>query len=355
MMARTRVYLTVDVEGAEERDIGGRLLPAQDYDVRVWGRFRNQRQDLGIGLIMRELEAHGLRATFFTEVLGSETFGIDGLREIIAEIRARGHDVQLHAHPIQRCGRYRSLGRAPVADDIAAYTLAEQTALLREGIAILVRCGVPREDVRAFRAGNYGANNDTWAAMAAAGLRVSSSYNPCYFEKNCQLRFTNSRPGLFRAEHGVFELPISNSVDHRGGHRHMQITAVSIAEMTRHLQEARRLGIGEVTIVTHSFELAHIDSINERQGRVNSVNLLRLRGLCRFLRQHEAEFEVDTVGALAARLRETDAGSPDGAPDRATNPATQMPTTRRRDRPRRLVEQALKRVEARLPRSVIAI
>lgn len=69
MMARTRVYVTVDVECAEERSIGGWLLPAQDYDMRVWGRFRNHRHDLGIGLIMRELEARGFRATFFTEVL----------------------------------------------------------------------------------------------------------------------------------------------------------------------------------------------------------------------------------------------------------------------------------------------
>ena len=50
-MARTRVYVTVDVECAEERSAGGRSLPALDYDARVWGRFRNQRQDLGIGLI----------------------------------------------------------------------------------------------------------------------------------------------------------------------------------------------------------------------------------------------------------------------------------------------------------------
>jgi len=352
-MARTRVYVTVDVECAEERSAGGRLLPAQGYDVRVWGRFRNQRHELGIGLIMRELEAHGFRATFFTEVLGSETFGIDGLREVIGEMRARGHDVQLHAHPIQRRGRYRSLGEAPAKDDIGAYALDEQVALLRDGIAILERCGVPRDDARAFRAGNYGANNETWAAMAAVGLRVSSNYNPCYFEKNCRLRFADSRPGLFRAEHGVFELPISNFVEHRGGHRHMQITAVSLAEMTRHLWEARRLGIGEVTIVTHSFEFFHLDSIEQQRGRVNSVNVLRLRGLCQFLREHAGEFEVDTVGALTGRLREAGATVPGEAPDRAPGRApgkpTEMPRGRRRDRVRRLVEQAWKRVEAELP------
>jgi len=338
-MARTRVYVTVDVECAEERNVGGRSQPALDYDARVWGRFRNQRHDLGIGLIMRELEAHGLRATFFTEVLGSQTFGIDGLREIVGEIRKRGHDVQLHAHPIQRCARYRSLGVAPVDDDIGAYGLDEQTALLGEALAILVSCGVPRDEVRAFRAGNYGASNTTWAAMAAVGLALSSSYNPCYFDRNCRMRFADSRPGLFRAEHGVFELPISNFVERSGRHRHLQIAAVSLAEMTRYLEEARRLGIGEVTIVTHSFELAHFDPRDAQRGRVNRINLRRLRGLCRFLREREAEFEVETIGALAARLHA-------GAVPSAT--ATEMPRGRRRDRARRLIEQGFKRVEAKL-------
>src|SRR5437763_16837389 len=96
---RTRVYVTVDVECAEERTIGGRELPAQGYDVRMWGRFSNQKKDLGVGLIMDELEAHGMRATFFTEVFGSQHFGIDGLREVVQAMHRRGHDVQLHTHP----------------------------------------------------------------------------------------------------------------------------------------------------------------------------------------------------------------------------------------------------------------
>jgi len=42
---RTRVYITIDTECAEERNVGGRELPAQGYDVRVWGRFANQARE----------------------------------------------------------------------------------------------------------------------------------------------------------------------------------------------------------------------------------------------------------------------------------------------------------------------
>jgi hypothetical protein len=343
-MGRTRVYLTVDVECAEERVIGGRPTPAQGYDVRVWGRFRNQKSDLGIGLIMRELEAFGFRGTFFTEVFGSHTFGIADLRDACQEMHGRGHDVQLHTHPIQRRAKYRTLGEAPAKDDIGAYTIEEQTALLREGVDILASCGVPREELLGFRAGNYGANNDTWAAMASAGLTVSSNYNPCYFAKNCKMRFDGSTPGLFRTSSGTYELPISNFVERGGGHRHMQITAVSLAEMKSYLWQARRLGIDEVTLVTHSFELCHIDSVEERLGRVNSVNTLRLRGLCHFLAEHADAFEVDTVGALAKRLAAARV-----APSPARTDAPSMPRGHRRHKARRLIEQVFKRVEAKLP------
>ena len=344
---KTRVYITTDVECAEERVIGGKPMPAQGYDLRVWCRFANQTRELGIGLIMSELEAHGMRGTFYTEVFGAHHFGIEGLREACQAMRGRGHDVQLHTHPIQRRADYRSRGEEPAGDNISDYDAARQAELLTEGIEILGRCGIPKDEVVSFRAGNFGANNDTWSAMAKAGLRVSSNYNPCYFQKNCKMRSDESGAGLFyvktgRGADGVWELPISNFREEGGNYRHVQITAVSLDEMKDHLREARRLGIGEVTVVTHSFEFCHIDSIEKKSGRTNTVNLLRLRGLCRFLREHSDEFEVETVGALAKRLG---TGNPQTDPVRVV----EMPRGKRRHKARRLVEQAFKRAEAKIP------
>ena len=58
---RTRVFITVDVECAEERRRGSRVQPTQGWDLRVWGRFQNQREELGIRRIMNDLEACGRR------------------------------------------------------------------------------------------------------------------------------------------------------------------------------------------------------------------------------------------------------------------------------------------------------
>ncbi len=353
---KTRVYVTTDVECAEERNVGGRRLPPQGYDVRVWGRFANQRRELGIDLLMRELEAEGLRGTFYTEVLGSKFFGEGPLREVVATMLARGHDVQLHAHPIQRVADWRTRGEAPAADDIGLYDVARQAELLAEGVEILERCGVPKGDVTSFRAGNFGASNATWEAMARTGLSLSSSYNPCYFAKNCKMRSPLARAGLFQvlgAREGderdapprapaVWELPIANLRDRSGAHRHVQITAVSLAETTDFLLEAHGRGVGEVVIVTHSFELCHLDDVAAKRGRLNSVNFARFRGLCRFLARRSDLFEVDTAGALGRRLR-------DGLePARAAGPI-EWPPGKRRYRALRFVEQAVKRLEARAP------
>ena len=231
-IAKTRVYLTVDVECAEERLVRGRIQPPQGYDTQIWGSFRNQREELGIGRIMHELEAEGHAGTFFVETVGATHFGVQGLRDVCSALRGRGHDVQLHLHPILSRATFRSGGEPPVPDDIADYPVDEQAQMLRDGVSQLVAAGIPRDEIRAYRAGNFGASNETWRAMKQAGLTLSSNYNPCYFEKGCRMRWDRAEAGLFRtSEEGVWELPISCVREPGGGMRHMQITAMSLDEM----------------------------------------------------------------------------------------------------------------------------
>lgn len=315
----TRVYFTVDVECSEERLVGGAWRPALGYDLRVWGRLANQRRELGVDLIMRELESVGARGTFFLEALGAHHFGRAGLAEVCQAMVHRGHDVQLHTHPVQRRAAFHSAGEAPAPDNIGAYSIAEQAALLREGVDLLAEAGAPRETLLGYRAGNFGAGNDTWRAMADAGLRVSSNYNPCYFSLHCTMRSPRAQAGLFESEApGVYELPVSTFVEAGGGFRHLQITAVSLREMLSALRQYRALGVGEVTVVTHSFEFFFLDSHQARTGRPNDVNIDRMRGLLRFVAENPTEFAFDTVGALAARLPaelpERDLALPQGAP-----------------------------------------
>lgn len=331
---KTRVYITVDVEAAEERLARGRIVPALGYDLRVWGRFANHDEELGIPLIMRELEAEGLRGTFFVEPFGARHFGVEALGQVCRAIRARGHDLELHAHPMQRTPTFRSAGQPTPADDLHAFDADEQARLLVEALDILAEAGVPRGEVRGFRAGNFGADARTWDAMARAGLTVSSNLNPNYSKRNCKLPWQGVPGALYDTGHGVWELPVSNFSDGNGGWRHLQLMAVSLAELKDYLVQGRALGMREITIFTHSFEFFYIEDLDQRRAAINHVNLARLRGLCRFLAAHAADFEVDTVGALARR-------GPTASP-----PLAALPRIRPLHKYGRMVEQLYKRVRS---------
>lgn len=336
---KTRVYITIDTECAEERGLAD---PPMGWDVRVWGKFANQRRALGIEMIMAELAAYGTRATFFVEALGAAYFGEDELARVCGALVRGGHDVQLHTHPIQIRANYRSLGEPPANDDIGSYSVADQVQLLTTGLDRLARCGVPRESLRAFRAGNYGASNATWAAMAKAGLSLSSNYNPSYRHR-CTLESPHASAGLWLdAPSGVWELPITTVRQRGGGQRHAQITALSSGEFRALLDDAHASGLTEVTVVTHSFELYHVDSIAPARGRLNTLNVLRLRELCRYVAEHPDRFAIDTCGDLAARIATGEETPP-------TDPRLPVVRGHARHRVVRLVEQTLKRFEARAP------
>jgi hypothetical protein len=169
------------------------------------------------------------------------------------------------------------------------------------------------------------------------GLRVSSNLNVSYLKRNCRISWPRTETGLFDTGAGVWELPVSNFLDGNKP-RHLQIMAVSLREMIDYLRAARKNNIAEVNIFTHSFELFYIEDLERRKARLSLVNLSRLRGLCRFLRAHEDEFTVETVGELAQRLHE-------GAPPPATSPA-ELPRGKALHRYGRMVEQLFKRVES---------
>lgn len=331
---KTRVFITVDVECAEERPFAGMVRPPIDYDMRVWGRFSNTDRELGIGLIMDILDSAGLPATFFVEALGSEFFGEERLAEVCRAIRVRGHDVQLHLHPILREADWHSRGIEPPEDDVGDYSVDDQEALLREGLDILARCDVPRESLVAFRAGNYGADNRTWEAMARVGLTVSSNYNASYLDDSCHIDWPTRENALFDTGCGVIELPVSNFVEPGGTIRHLQLTAVGNSEIAHFIEQAPKLGIGEVTLVTHSFELFHLDSVQARKARPNRLNISRLEKLCRYLADRGDRVEVCTVASLA------------GQPAPAASAPRPLPRGARLPRWRRIVEQAVKRVES---------
>jgi len=266
------------------------------------GRLDGYASGFGTDLILTELARYQFRATFFVEALCAEHFGIEGLTAVCRELRIAGHDVQLHLHPNFQMPEWRNVSNDPPPDNIGMYTVTQQRELLERGMAILSTAGIPRSSIVAFRAGNYGASNNTWQAIAEAGLCVDSSFNLWALGKDCQFVVPGTPNDLFEPVPGVWELPVSCFAE-SSGYRPLQITAISAAEMRYALEHLRRGGARAATIVTHPVEFFVVDDHRRRLGRPNHVNISRLRSLLSFLNQSRDNFQLRTVGSLAAELR----------------------------------------------------
>ena len=296
------VHLTIDVEAAEARRRGSRVVPPLSYDARVWGRFSNQKCEFGLRRLARDLERRRLVATFYVEALGARYFGLDGLRAIVECLLAHGQDVQLHLHPTQRDPEALMHGRQQADDNMSAYSCDMQVELIQDGLELLERAGVPRSHLVAFRAGNFGASAVTWEACLRAGLRLSSNYNPGYFDVACSMRHAEARPDLFVPVSGLWELPISCVRTARGKLRHVQLTALSSLEVRAALEAMRDAHYLAATLVSHSFELYTVRTTDGLTGSPSLVNFQRWNALLDLLERSTDRFQTESALGLVARL-----------------------------------------------------
>ena len=283
----TRVFLTVDTElslGSHQRGVPPETNLAQSvFGETAEGAF-------GIGWQMARLNRHGLKAVFFVDPLPAALFGPDLLKRIVAPILAAGHEVQLHIHTEW----LRFLDRSPVdgrqGDQIADFSDEDQYALLGWARDLLVAAGAPNPV--AFRAGNFGADDRTLAALARLGIVWDSSFNAAYLGAPCHIGLSHLQ--LEPVAHcGVTELPVTQIFDRPGRLRPAQLCALSGREMQAMLDHAAAHDHAMVTIVSHSFELLSRD-----RRRANHAVIDRFESLCATLAARRDAFSTSGFADL---------------------------------------------------------
>jgi peptidoglycan/xylan/chitin deacetylase (PgdA/CDA1 family) len=298
------VYLTIDTEcsmgGAWNTPGCEPVAPARAV-LGCQGRHR-----YGTPLIMDILEEHGLRGTFFVETFAGAVVGEAPLREAYAEIAARGHDVQLHLHPVYRYYALVEEGRlaldqvpSPI-DDIGAQPVEAQIELIEEGRTIFGRL-LGRSPV-AFRAGNYAASDATLAALGKLDFRYDSSFNAAYRGRSRTIGNPGSANSPWEVG-AVWEVPVTVFATGAGrlaGLKPLEISAVSFLEIRRVLEQAERLGMGTVTLIMHSFSLFKAADAQFTRLRPDRLVIRRFRRLCRFLAEGRHRFRVRTFSEVPA-------------------------------------------------------
>jgi len=285
------VFLTIDTELMWRHHIDG-LDCAKLYDRSL------EPAGVGISYQLEMLGRHGLKACFFVDPMPAVAFGLDPTRKAIDAILDAGQEVQLHLHPNWAGARADDHGQCHARFELVDYTLDEQRDLISGAVDLLVAAGAPRPI--AFRAGSYGANDDTLRALAALGFAYDSSHNGAEPDSAIGLPATQIAPVL---REGLIEVPVTLIEDRPGGYRNFQICALSAGEMRAAFDHALDEDHAAVTIVSHGFELA-----NRAGTRPNAVHVRRFESLCALLEECAASFPtVHFADRPALRLGQADA------------------------------------------------
>lgn len=272
----TRVFITIDTElSAALFKRGGAEGISRNFDCSIAGRTNDG--EVGIFHQMDLMDAAGIKGVFFVDPMPALVAGPDVIARIVQPIVARGHDVQLHCHTEWLA--FADPARSPVpgrtGGNIKDFNLDDQCRILDYARDVLVRAGAP--EPIAFRAGNYGANDDTLRALARIGIAYDSSFSPGIRFSACDIAMTsNCLQPTDRL--GVIEVPVAAISSWGSARRHVQITAISAWEMISAIEYAVAAGHDSFTLVSHSFELMCRDRVHR-----NHIVAHRFAALCEWL------------------------------------------------------------------------
>ncbi|KTE37926.1 MULTISPECIES: polysaccharide deacetylase family protein [unclassified Sphingopyxis] len=266
----TRAIISFDTElsaGLYQRGADARA----NFESSILGRCREG--DYGIHFQMDMLERHGLTGVYFVDPMPALVYGPEIIDRIVEPILARGHEVQLHIHTEWLAfARFNPVGRH-TGRNIGDFPLAAQKKLIGLARDILVGAGAPKPT--AFRAGNFGANDDTLRALAALGFRFDSSFNGAWLGHGCAIALDPGNLAM-REYAGVVEVPVSGLMDRVGSFRPAQLCAMSEEEMRDALDHSAASGAVQFSAFSHSFELLSRD-----RAAPNWLAIARMEALCR--------------------------------------------------------------------------
>ena len=293
---KLRVYFTVDTEtsmgGAWRNPLDGPV----PLDRTVFGAY--QSGYYGIPLIMDILEQYDFRATFFTEVFCALLVGDDAVARVFQTIRERGHDAQLHLHPVYRFFRdFRNGGPRREIDLLWKLPAEEQCQLIAEGVALFRN--LSGTSPKTFRAGCYGASELTLKALHANGIEIDSSYNLSYLGHTCGFKAQAPLNGPVLIE-GIHEFPVTVfRVPGVSRCKPLEISAVSVGEILASIESLRKAGCQDVVLVLHSFSLLKNTSRRYEGSAPDQIVIHRLRKLCAALKERQTEIEVAVLSDVA--------------------------------------------------------
>ena len=279
---KLKVFLTIDTEVWEfYQDIH------KNISSGLWGI--TEQGEYGLNFQLDIFKKYNLKASFFVEPLFSYHGGSQALEQAVKNISIANQEVGLHIHTEWLKGvnnlpfDIESLHR-----NIGDFALPEQVKLISHAKDMITKHS--SSDICCFRAGNYGADNNTLKALHELNISFDTSYNKPYLNNPCNIR-VNETLTYPKLVDNTVEVPVTHFRDYPKHDRHLQLTACSFSEIKDTLISSWKANSFSCVIVLHSFEWI---KRNKKTGihSLDKICLKRFLKLCEYLSNNTDKFET---------------------------------------------------------------
>ena len=280
---KLKVFLTVDTEVWEFYQDIDKNVSSGLWGVTEYGEY-------GLNFQLEIFKKYNLKASFFVEPLFSYHSGSEPLKSAISNITAANQEVGLHIHTEWLNGvESFPLDFDILHRNIGDFGLDEQIKLIGHAKDMVSQYN-NNTDICCFRAGNYGADNNTLKALHELSISFDTSYNKPYLNNPCNIMIneTLTDPKLIDK---TITVPVTYFIDYPSHNRHLQLTACSFLEIRDTLLSCWKANSFSCVIVLHSFEWI---KRNRKTGKhsLDKICLKRFLKLCKYLSDNTDKFET---------------------------------------------------------------
>lgn len=182
-----KVLFTVDVEGHKGKN---------PIDNLIWGK--TTKGNFGIAMMMDIFDENDIIGIFFVDIAEAWEYGKEKISEVVKYIKHRGHEVGVHIHPDHMGDKRRPF--------LWQYSYEEQLEIIKKCTQFYI--DIVGEQPSCFRAGKYGANQDTLDIIRSLGYKYD--FSEFYGNKWCGIKNSKSCTAIRRLQNGIVEIPISS-------------------------------------------------------------------------------------------------------------------------------------------------
>lgn len=262
-------------------------------------------RDFGLTRILDILDYHRVRATFFIEALQTAWFGLDEMGDIARLIHGRGHEIQLHLHPVWlqfENPQWREATRlnppqTATHDSLTAVSPDRAQEIIERGLETFEQWDIPRPT--AIRTGSLIIERPIYPLFRQCGFKISSSVGLGIYQPEDEELHLHTSPRIID---GVLEIPVSSFLGAdqllRRSLRLATIIGMGKQEQNKLLDRCRKSGTDNLVVLSHVSEFFRRGA----EGQVIAVkgSVPKLEQLCGTVSGTNG-FHSATISEIASR------------------------------------------------------